>query len=79
MKFEWKAVQITKKGLEGWFAELRGSRTKMAPTKFWTEHQKKQAGLMGKLFQENSHRSVDQQEKMMSSIFNDASCLLTLG
>jgi hypothetical protein len=62
---------------------LRSSRSKKVPFKFWvrttTKQQPQVYFQMGKLCQENSHRSVVEQEKMLSLLFNDASCLLTLG
>jgi hypothetical protein len=71
VNFELTAGQITKKG---WFAELQEFHKQNGTVQVLGENQKKPACQMGKLYQENSHRSVDEQEnkcRVYCSIMQD--------
>jgi hypothetical protein len=76
ISFEWTAGQITKKGFQGWFAELVEYHKQNGTVEVLGENKKEPAACqVGKLCKENSHCSADEQEKkcrVFSSTMQDA-------
>jgi hypothetical protein len=64
INFELTAGHITKKGVEGWFAELVEYQKQNGTVEVLGDKKKESSVCeVGKLFQENSHCSADKQEK----------------
>jgi hypothetical protein len=81
INFEWTAGQITKKGFEGWFAELVEYHKQHGTVKVLGENKKRNLQLAnrGNYSKRRVIAVLTNKEKNQSLLFNNARCLLTLG